>query len=240
MPSSKDDYRKLYQLQDKFLNWISPKELPFYLTGGTALGRFYLNHRYSDDLDFFTNADPCFQDHIKSLKASIVNYFDTDMEKSLFSEDFARFYIAFEHLSLKVEFVNDMPFRAGEPIHWSMGKIDTPLNILSNKLTAVTGRDEPKDVCDIIFIAMNYAFNWKAVFLDAKKKAVINEIDIEERLNTFPVDLLKSINWIEARSDISELKASLKSITDDFLYGKDNSLGRGKTHISAATICSDD
>ena len=27
----------------------------FYLTGGTALGRCYLNHRYSDDLDFFVN-----------------------------------------------------------------------------------------------------------------------------------------------------------------------------------------
>jgi predicted nucleotidyltransferase component of viral defense system len=28
----------------------------FYLTGGTALSRAYLNHRYSDDLDFFVNA----------------------------------------------------------------------------------------------------------------------------------------------------------------------------------------
>jgi Nucleotidyl transferase AbiEii toxin, Type IV TA system len=27
---------------------------PFYLSGGTALSGFYLQHRYSDDLDFFT------------------------------------------------------------------------------------------------------------------------------------------------------------------------------------------
>jgi len=27
----------------------------FYLTGGTALAEFYLKHRFSDDLDFFTN-----------------------------------------------------------------------------------------------------------------------------------------------------------------------------------------
>lgn len=27
----------------------------FYLTGGTALAAFYLKHRHSDDLDFFTN-----------------------------------------------------------------------------------------------------------------------------------------------------------------------------------------
>ena len=29
-------------------------ERGFYLTGGTALAEFYLHHRYSDDLDFFT------------------------------------------------------------------------------------------------------------------------------------------------------------------------------------------
>ena len=26
----------------------------FYFTGGTALSYFYLNHRYSDDMDFFS------------------------------------------------------------------------------------------------------------------------------------------------------------------------------------------
>ena len=36
-------------------------ELPeinaFYLTGGTALSAFYLNHRKSNDLDFFTSTE---------------------------------------------------------------------------------------------------------------------------------------------------------------------------------------
>ncbi len=202
------------------------------------MGRFYLNHRYSDDLDFFTNADPYFQDHIKKLKTGIVNVFDMSVERSVFAEDFARFFITCEHLSLKIEFVNDMPFRSGKPLNLSFGKIDTPLNILSNKLTAIVSRDEPKDVCDIIFIALNYSFNWKAVFMDAKEKAVVNEIDVEERLNTFPVDLLKSINWIKSDPQYSALETSLKSITDDFLYGQDNSLGKGKPNIAKAKILS--
>lgn len=42
-------YKVLYQLQNSFLNWWGQLDLPFYLTGGTALGRFYLNHRYSED-----------------------------------------------------------------------------------------------------------------------------------------------------------------------------------------------
>lgn len=29
----------------------------YYLTGGTALSEFYLHHRYSDDMDFFTEKE---------------------------------------------------------------------------------------------------------------------------------------------------------------------------------------
>ena len=46
---------KLYPFQDEILKIIEDLNLDFYLTGGTALGRCYLNHRYSDDLDFFVN-----------------------------------------------------------------------------------------------------------------------------------------------------------------------------------------
>lgn len=46
---------KLYPLQDQILNLLSRVESDFYLTGGTALSRHYLNHRFSDDLDFFFN-----------------------------------------------------------------------------------------------------------------------------------------------------------------------------------------
>ena len=51
---------------------------------------------------------------------------------------------------------------------------DTPVNILSNKLTAIVGRDEPKDIFDIIHLSLNYSFNWLDIFEHAKQKAVIN------------------------------------------------------------------
>jgi predicted nucleotidyltransferase component of viral defense system len=41
----------LYPVQDKIFSLIQSEK--FYLTGGTCLSRFYYNHRYSDDLDFF-------------------------------------------------------------------------------------------------------------------------------------------------------------------------------------------
>jgi predicted nucleotidyltransferase component of viral defense system len=51
----------LYPLQDSVLNTLSKLKIDFYLTGGTALGRHYLKHRYSDDLDFFLNRALDFQ-----------------------------------------------------------------------------------------------------------------------------------------------------------------------------------
>lgn len=39
----------------------------FYLTGGTALSRYYLNHRYSDDLDLFLNRDSNYPEYVDVL-----------------------------------------------------------------------------------------------------------------------------------------------------------------------------
>ncbi|MCF8114696.1 MAG: nucleotidyl transferase AbiEii/AbiGii toxin family protein [Desulfotignum sp.] len=41
---------KLYPFQDAVLGEMQSLKTGFYLTGGTALGRCYRNHRYSDDL----------------------------------------------------------------------------------------------------------------------------------------------------------------------------------------------
>ena len=49
------NWSDLYALQDSVLKAISGLEHGFYLTGGTALGRGYYRHRYSEDLDFFAN-----------------------------------------------------------------------------------------------------------------------------------------------------------------------------------------
>lgn len=45
------DYTRLYHLQDEVLSLLGSMDLSLYLTGGTALSRFYLNHRYSEDLE---------------------------------------------------------------------------------------------------------------------------------------------------------------------------------------------
>jgi len=59
---SEDYYtNKLYPFQDLVLKKIMQVDDTFYLTGGTALGRYYLKHRYSDDLDLFVNRENDFK-----------------------------------------------------------------------------------------------------------------------------------------------------------------------------------
>ena len=224
MNSSKKDYRKLYQLQDKYLDWWRALDLPFYLTGGTALGRFYLNHRCSEDLDFFVNHDPLYPGYIDSIRREITQVFTVNMQQALFADDFTRFFISSDDAVLKVEFVNDVGYRSGKPVKYDFGLLDTPFNILSNKLTAILSRDEPKDIFDIVSIAKNYSFNWQDVFNESKEKAVINEIDVEERLCTFNPLMLKEIGWNIEPVDIDLFTGILKKLADDFLLGADNSI----------------
>lgn len=234
MNSSNRDYNSLYLLQDKFLSWWRSADLPFYLTGGTALGRFYLNHRFSDDLDFFTNANVHYASLIAQLNSRIKGHFEINLQQSVFADDFTRFFITENDLFLKIELVNDVEYYAGKPVEYKYGFIDTPLNILSNKLTAVVDRDEPKDIFDIIHLSDSYAFNWMDVFYHARQKSTINELDVEKRLATFPVEWLGNVNWLAAPVKAEDYRMRLNTIANDFLLGKDNSLGQNKQPIEDA------
>lgn len=234
MDSSEKDYYKLFLLQDKFLDWWQYLDLPFYLTGGTALGRFYLNHRFSEYLDFFINNDDQFPQYIEELRRKITSRFALDMKESLFTDDFTRIYISDDDSFMKIEFVNDVGYRIGEPEIYEYGKIDTPKNILSNKLNAIIGRDEPKDMFDIIYMAINYSFNWQEIFYHAKQKAVINELDVVQRFISFPVEWLKNVSWLNAPIDSDFIRKIIVQIADDFLFGKPNSAGKDQPPIEMA------
>jgi hypothetical protein len=232
----KRDYRKLYLIQDKFLSkWIT-WGLPFYLTGGTALGRFYLNHRFSEYLGFFVNADPDFPKYIQKINLLLKKEFVANLSDSLITDNFARFFVQIDTDTLKVEFVNDVPALAGDFCLWKEIKIDSVINILANKITTLAGRSEPKDIYDIVSISKNYQFNCKSIFELAKDKALINEIDIERKIYSFPPALLEGIDWLIPGSKEPNFSSDIKRIADDFILGTDNNLGKSKTKIEHATL----
>ncbi len=225
------DYRKLYRIQHNVLESLKPMLDGFYLTRGTALGRFYLNHRFSEDLDFFVNADPDYKEKVERIENRLREEFVLLHEQTVVYEDFTRFIITSEGVMLKIEFINDIPYRCGNPWDSPYGLIDTPLNILSNKITALTGRDEPKDIFDIYMLAKSYSFNWIVVFAEAKKKANINEIDVEQRIKSFPVTLLHHVNWLYHPVEPEVFNEAMLEIANDFLLGRDNSLSSGTTTV---------
>ena len=184
------DYRKLYDLQDQVLDIVFEIENEFYLTGGTCLSRFYQEKRYSDDLDFFTNASARYSFAVKNIKLALQKVFTVEVEVE--SKDFTRFKV---NELLQLDFVNDISVRYKDVVVSDKKYlIDNIENILSNKLTAVVGRDDPKDIFDIYLIAKFYSFSWSDMLESAHTKAGFSDDDLLVRLKSFPVELLNNIN----------------------------------------------
>ena len=149
----------LYPLQDKVLQVVEEIDNEFYLTGGTALGRVYLGHRYSEDLDLFVNRIPNFKQIADKIITQLKKSFP-GTEIAVLFEDFARIFIPGEQHPLKIEFVNDVEFHTGDIIFTDFfSRIDSWENILSNKICALS-RNDSKDVADLVFLSMKYHFTW--------------------------------------------------------------------------------
>lgn len=187
------EYESLYKLQDEVLKVVFDTEHEFYLTGGTCLSRFYAEKRYSDDLDFFTNQSPRYSFAIKNIKKALAEKFQLGVEVE--SKDFTRVMV--DNI-LQVDFVNDISFRYKEPIvNENNYLIDNIENILSNKIMAVVGRDNPKDIFDIYLIWKLYDFEWIEILDAAHKKAGFTNEELIIRLKTFPKELFQEIKIID-------------------------------------------
>lgn len=186
-------YRELYELQDRVLDTVFEIESEFYLTGGTCLSRFYQAKRYSDDLDFFTNDSPRFSFAVRAIKAALQN--DFLLSSSVETRNFVRVVVDGR---LQIDFVNDASYRLNDiMVTPKKYRIDTIENILSNKLTAVIGRDNPKDIFDIVLIHTYYPIDWPQILQAAHRKAYFSTDDLIIRLKIFPKALLNSIQCID-------------------------------------------
>src|SRR3989344_5832659 len=92
--------------QRQFLKLVSENDWltsNFYLGGGTALAEFYLQHRYSEDLDFFSEQefDPFFITTIfKKIREK------AGIERVAYEQSFNRnlFFLGLKSESIKTEF----------------------------------------------------------------------------------------------------------------------------------------
>lgn len=199
-------------------------DVSFYLTGGTALSRCYLHHRYSDDLDFFVNANPEFKKETKAVVSTLRQRKDWKVETGAVSDTFVRLTVDNNGLLLKIDFVNDVKYHKGAfEEHEVFKKVDNWSNILSNKLCALS-RMDAKDIVDIVFIADRYGFFWDEIFNDAKEKDLwVDPIEISRIIKSFPEKQLNLIKWT-SKIDIKETMDKIHILHDDIFLVRKNSL----------------
>jgi hypothetical protein len=193
-------FQFLYPFQDRVLESLREIDTDFYLTGGTASSRGYLNHRFSEDLDFFVNDDERFSLWAERVIHQLAASAAWQIEVLLREPRFVRLNLLKETGSLRLEFVNDVPTHIGEiRQHPVLGRLDSPENILANKLTALLDREEPKDLADVWGFCYRYGLSVATALEDAHGKAA----------GLFPADLARVllsatrsdwelVQWIEA------------------------------------------
>ncbi len=138
-------------LLKQFIAW--PQASVFYLTGGTALSAFYLHHRLSEDLDFFTEEDVEAESILIFLR-SIPEVKELEMERKFDRKIFLISYLGGNQL--RTEFTK-YPFKTINPFKIVEGiQVDSKEDILVNKLMALTDRKDIKDYVDIYFILKEY------------------------------------------------------------------------------------
>lgn len=140
----------------------------FYLSGGTALAEYYLHHRLSEDLDFFSEVEINSQDifiFFKKIKKNI------KLQKIDFQQSFNRnlFFLYFKNDIIKTEFTYYpfTPIARGKRINKL--RIDSLLDIAVNKLFTIYQKPRSRDFIDLYLIIKKE----KSSLYDLVKKARI-------------------------------------------------------------------
>jgi len=176
----------------------------FYFTGGTALSEFYLRHRLSDDLDFFTEDKFDFQDLFE-----IVNSWSRKHKLKVKSEIHglvSSYFFEFKtgH-TLKVDYAQYPHRRLERLTNFGGVRVDSLYDIAVNKLLMINQRANVKDFVDLYFLFNDFNF-WQL------KDGVVAKFNMELDLYYTAVDFMKVEGFRSLPKMIKPLKlAKLKS-----------------------------
>lgn len=159
--------------QIRVLDWVAGERYfcqRFYFTGGTALAEFYLKHRLSEDLDFFSEEEvdirvieQKFQQDAKKLG---VQKIDTRNVFGLWT-----FFLHFTTGEpLKVDF-SYYPFtRIERGVRYKTLAVDSPYDIAVNKVHTIAMQSRARDFIDIYFLVKEYNYTLQDLLKQAKAK----------------------------------------------------------------------
>ncbi len=141
----------------------------FYLTGGTALAGFYLGHRYSEDLDFFSfeEVDPMGIDiFLKTHKVELG--FDSFEYQQSMNRNL--YFLKYGNDELKIEFTY-YPFpQIEKPMIEDGLRIDSALDVAVNKLFTIYQRSTARDYIDLYMLCEKQGYTIKDLLEKARIK----------------------------------------------------------------------
>ena len=141
----------------------------FYLSGGTALAAYYLQHRFSEDLDFFSEEEvdtPAVFTALRSLPKSI-GIKNIDLEQS-FNRNL--FFLHLKGEVIKTEFTY-YPFpRIETGLTKSGVSVDSLIDIATNKLFTIYQKPRARDFIDLYLILKKKDFSLAELIKKAKVK----------------------------------------------------------------------
>lgn len=150
----------LTPLQKNFIHKFSESSFQksFFLTGGTALAAFYLKHRLSEDLDFFTEEEGLVRQVLPWLQKT-ADVLNLKLEVQRQTQSFLCCYFHTQGDDpLKIDFAQDSPFRLEKTQLQAAYQIyvDNLTDISCNKLSALYDRAESKDFVDLYFLSREF------------------------------------------------------------------------------------
>lgn len=225
--------QQIYPLHDRVLQCIRGQNLPFYLTGSSALHRFILSGRYTNDLEYCLGSDPLFADYAEqAAKAIMAEFADSSVHvhctHASETTQIIRVQVSTEHHF-------DISFRSGSVFHVdgamaggfffrpACGKLDYWLNILADIVARETCRGID-DVADLWWMAINYSWHWPEVQTFALRKNHDCRLSVTAaNLSEASITSLAEIPWIIDK-DPAIIQAQLGTMADDMIHGLHNSL----------------
>jgi hypothetical protein len=145
-------HSKLTPLQTEVLDAFFLRERGFFLTGGAALAGFHLGHRTTDDLDLFTSQELAFE-RGRFVLADVAAAIGGELQIRQDAPGFKRLFLTRGGEGLVIDLVKDTgPQLHPDKLERDHIVIDPADEILANKLTALVGRAEERDLIDVMFL----------------------------------------------------------------------------------------
>lgn len=142
----------------------------FYLSGGTALSSWYLHHRESYDLDFFTDR-PFDGDKIAAWVRQ--HEYELDYQSVSVDDDFGFYAFLFRYKDnsrFKVDFAHYTSERLEPGLKWRGLTIDSLYDIAVNKTQTLCVRPRERDYVDLYCILKQNQWDIDTLISDAEKK----------------------------------------------------------------------